>query len=142
MLPALFARQQAAQLLAASCSSMLRSCCCSGLQAAPQQQQQLQLQQLPQQHWQQQLQQHAGFAAAVPSILSEASVLKAPPPGKSGLIVQYPFPVTYYSPRRVTLYNLEKQQLAAVELPGDIFNVPGGFKGISSSVTVSNLCVE
>ncbi|WIA42503.1 hypothetical protein OEZ86_008490 [Tetradesmus obliquus] len=47
-----------------------------------------------------------------------------PAPGKSGLVVQYPFPVEYYSPRRVTLYNLDKQQLAAVELPGDIFNVP------------------
>jgi hypothetical protein len=121
MLPALLGRQKAVQHLAASCSSILRSCCCSGHFASLQQQ----LQQHPQQQQPQQLQQHAGFAAAVPSILSDASVLRAPPPGKSGLVVQYPFDVEYYSPRRVTLYNLDKQPLAAVELPGDIFNVPG-----------------
>ncbi|KAF6260221.1 ribosomal protein L4 domain-containing protein [Scenedesmus sp. NREL 46B-D3] len=122
MLPVLLGRQQAVQHLAAGCSSILRSCCCSGPLAALQQQ--LLQQQVPQQqHWQQ-LQQHAGFAAAAPSILSEASVLRAPPPGKSGLVVQYPFEIDYYSPRRVGLYNLDKQQLASVELPGDIFNVP------------------
>jgi hypothetical protein len=122
MLLALLLRQQAVQHLSASCSSILCSCCCSGHLASLEQQ----LQQYPQQQQHpQQLQQHAGFAAAVPSILSDASVLRAPPPGKSGLVVQYPFDVEYYSPRRVTLYNLDKQQLAAVELPGDIFNVPG-----------------
>jgi hypothetical protein len=123
MLPALFSRQQAVQHLAASCSSILHSCCCSGHLALAQQQQHP----YPQQQHPQQLQQHAGYAAAVPSILSDASVLRAPPPGKSGLVVQYPFEVEYYSPRRVTLYNLDKQPLAAVELPGDIFNVPGGW---------------
>jgi hypothetical protein len=126
MLPALFARNQAANLLAASCSSILRSCCCNRfLAVSQQQQQQQQQQQLPQQHWQQQLQHHAGFAAAAPSILSKASVFT--PSRQSQLVVQYPRsdPVEYYSPRRVMLYNIEKQQLAAVELPGDIFNVPG-----------------
>lgn len=112
MLPMLVARHQAAQRLIAS---LLPNCCCSSLLAAVQQQQ-----------WQHQ---PSAMFAAVPSILSDASALSAPLPGKSSLVVQYPFEIEYYAPRRTTLYNLDKQPLASLELPGDVFNVPGEFCG-------------
>ena len=45
--------------------------------------------------------------------------------GKGGaLVARYPFPLRYFEPKRVFLYDLEGRALAVRELPGDVFNVP------------------
>lgn len=63
-------------------------------------------------------------AAAAPALLSASPAATPSAVGHNSLVVQYPFSIQYYTPRRTVLYNLDKQAIAAVELPGDVFNVP------------------
>lgn len=70
----------------------------------------------------------AGYAVAATRPAAPPAPLSAPHAASlavvNPLVVQYPFDIEYYTPRRTVLYNLDKQPLAAVELPGDVFNVP------------------
>ncbi|KAF8063844.1 TRN1 [Scenedesmus sp. PABB004] len=67
----------------------------------------------------------AAPAARPPPRRAPPSALGVPVPGLSkGVVVQYPFPVEYYAPRRVVVTDLDGAPRGALELPGDIFNVP------------------
>lgn len=75
--------------------------------------------------WNQLQQTTAAYAAATaPALAVRSSTASSRFPDPSSLIVQYAHEIEYYTPRRTVLYNINKQPLAAVELAGDVFNVP------------------
>lgn len=47
-----------------------------------------------------------------------------PTTGTSPLTVRYPFPIKYYQEREAVVFNLDRQPLGLVGLPGSAFNVP------------------
>eukprot|EP00879_Flechtneria_rotunda_P021005 GHRR01022126.1.p1 GENE.GHRR01022126.1~~GHRR01022126.1.p1 ORF type:complete len:332 (+),score=63.83 GHRR01022126.1:117-1112(+) len=109
MLPALLGKRRATQQFAGLACNM-----CSSLWWC---------QQLATEH-------NLATAAAVPAIVAAVAkpVVSLPlsiRPHRAPMVVHYPFEQpAYYSDRRTTLYNLDKQPLASLKLPGDIFNVP------------------
>lgn len=96
-----------------------------------------QMSQLPRQ-LQQQVQQHtAGFSTSAAAADVAVLSIKAPPAlpsvitswplkhSRSSNTVQYPYRLPpQYSSRQWQLRNLDGQPLGAVDLPGDVFNVP------------------
>eukprot|EP00878_Enallax_costatus_P007065 GHUV01007404.1.p1 GENE.GHUV01007404.1~~GHUV01007404.1.p1 ORF type:complete len:353 (+),score=105.41 GHUV01007404.1:281-1339(+) len=78
--------------------------------------------------WGQLQQTSAGYAVAATAAAAPPAVVSASRAAAQAvvnpLVMQYPFDIEYYTPRRTVLYNLVKQPIAAIELPGDVFNVP------------------
>lgn len=81
-------------------------------------------------------QQLAPFAAVplcIRSLAQAAPALISPEPRGSaertrhapaGSIVRYPYPVQYFTPKPIKLFNLHGEQLGSVQLPGEVFNRP------------------